>query len=55
MSFSRLILSALILLLVLVSNTNSLICEDLIASGKSETELIKEIDSKMAKLKNELG
>ena len=45
----------LFIVIILVSSSSSLLCEELLATGKPEKELIKEIDTKMQRLKNELG
>jgi hypothetical protein len=46
----------LLIVIILVKNTSeALLCEELLATGKSEKDLIKEIDTKMQRLKTELG
>jgi hypothetical protein len=46
----------LVIVIILVKNSSeALLCEELLATGKSEKELIKEIDTKMQRLKTELG
>ena len=42
----------LLIVIILVKNySGALVCEELLATGKSEKELIDEIDTKMQKLK----
>ena len=52
---SKFYLTLLFFSILVYSGKCGLICEDLIASGKSEEELIDEISTRMDKMKNELS